>query len=296
MDRRLYIGSSDAAPVMGHGYLTPKQLLRYKRGEYNKPPILLRDIHRGNTMEPIVVDMIKEEHDSSVNTPRIYEKYDARPDQKMEGRDEKQIFLEDAEHPYIGGHPDALGDEILWEIKCPRQSKVARIADDGFEFPTLHSVLKSGIPTYWWCQVQHLMMISGHEVAKIAVFDYDQWDIIIYDVEPAPQFQRELRKRYEILWSAVHADTAPEFLFDEFEIQRDVDEHKLKTQLLLFDAAKQNFYEAKKNRKLLKSKVVDLLGGEGTYTGEDFHVMCDRVDVNGNNGKYHYYKLKYELS
>lgn len=291
MDRRSYIGGSNAAPIMGHGYCTALQLLRYKRGELKKPPILLRDIHRGNTMEPIVEKMIRDEHASELNSPEMFEKYDAFPDQKMEGREgEKQIFVRDEDMPFVGGHPDGIEPGVLWEIKCPRMTKVGRIENSEVEYPTMKSIIKSGLPMYWLLQVQHYMMVTGLPTSKIAVFDYDHWDLLIFDVPASREIQDELRRRYEFFWKCV--ETGTEFTLASYNVQRDVDETLLKNAVIEFEEGRSKYYEGNTERKQAKSKIVSMIGGEGEYTGEDFYVRVNRVDKK----TYHYYQVKSEIA
>jgi len=175
MDVRLtYIGGTVAAAIMGASEWTdPAAELYLALARYAgliAPPDLShnRDVLRGLTMEPVIIEMIRSELDSSI-----------RP------------FNELVYHPNIpgaGGHPDALGDDWVYEIKAPREPGDLK-------------------PEYYWQAVHYagLLWRSGmihRPAARIVQLDYQNWRLVVSEFEDLSADVERLEERLAPFCSA----------------------------------------------------------------------------------------------
>ena len=168
VDRRRFIGGSDAAAIFGVSpWSTPLDIYLKKRGEMqvtgNAPdPQRERILKRGKRLEPIVVDMLIEEHGIEVtkrSTP------------------EQQNYHYDPEHGF-------LASEIDFEWKV-----TAEVADRFALDPALIGTIQNGeiktvhpfaagkfgedetdeIPIEYAAQAMHGLMVTGRELCMFGV-------------------------------------------------------------------------------------------------------------------------------
>lgn len=194
MRRFDYIGGTDASIIMGHQTYDclfdcwERKVERYDKDLSNEPNIL-----RGQFMEPIILDRITREHDPTIAQPGdgLWRFYHRGPD------NDPQIFLIDEAQKYVGGHPDAVGEDTLWEFKASAMRNV-------------EGMYKDGPPNYWKIQVQHYLLITGLPKGRIALWDYDNWTPIIYpNIRAHDGYQDEMRDAYARFWWCVKNEKRP---------------------------------------------------------------------------------------
>lgn len=197
--RASYIGGSAAATVLGkNDYETRYALWRSKvlgiRADLDGNP----HVQRGNLVEPLIEEYVRKYEDASVNSEENWRKHDYGLGQRRFAarQDDAQIMLMHPEPspvkglPFIGGHPDGVGDDILWEFKCPTSYKLKR-------------VIQTGIPENWYYQVQHYLMITKLPMGMLALWDCDRWEPYIVPVRPDPFLHAVMLDAYREFWTYV---------------------------------------------------------------------------------------------
>lgn len=231
-------------------------------------------IKRGNVMEPIVEEWIRENLDASINSDALYQEYDAG------GGHDGQIFLEHEEHEWIGGHPDGIGNQcqhpnvpegvpVIYEIKTPTMYNVQQIDRSGLK------------GRYFW-QVHHYMMITGAPAAVVVIWDYNQWTGIPYLVPAEPALHAQMLEEYQDLYFCAMSGILPE---PETQVQREsqelVDHPELERLMAEYDEANSLYYDSKDDRKKLKGQILSLVGD-----AEIINTPTHRATIRRNVGKY----------
>lgn len=118
------------------------------------------------------------------------------------------------EHPYIGAHIDRLIEQDrerglpvqTLEIKSPGRYNLDRI--------------KGGtIPKEWLLQVQHQLLVTGHESAVLCILDWEAWDLLTYLMEPHAQTHAIMLAAYEKFWWHVEHQVHPELPAVEIDVE-----------------------------------------------------------------------------
>ena len=208
MTRNSYLGGADAAAVLGrHLYRSRLAVWLAKRGKSADTDLSENPhVQRGNFLESYVETYIREKMDPTINNDAAWAKYDAkqRAERRIPERSpDAQIMLLDTNNPhpitgkpYVGGHPDGIGDEILYEIKCPTTRKVDRI-------------VREGAPAEWLFQVQHYLRLTGLALGKMVIWNADDWAPYVIDVHADLDLHEIMREEYETFWNHVANGTEP---------------------------------------------------------------------------------------
>jgi putative phage-type endonuclease len=182
MDRTGFIGSSDAAAILGISpWKTPLQLYLEKIGEAPKETEEqnLKAKTRGKRLEPYIMDMLREEHGL-----------------RIVGRN---VIHHDAELPYIRAEIDAE-----CAIEGPETREFSR---GSIEAKTVHpfKVKEWGdqdtdqIPVHYTAQAMHGIMVTGRDHTLFAVLIGD--DLRLYRVERDPAIIIGLRQKEIDFWN-----------------------------------------------------------------------------------------------
>lgn len=300
-DRRSsYIGGSDAATILGlNEYQSLLGLWRRKTGRENSDPENYHMV-RGNTIEPIIEDYVIKNLDATCNSrvqferysPHLLEAYDdaTQPtkttlwgwfsawrmgQRKTPAPRIPQIELVHPKYTFIGGHPDGVGKDILWEFKAPAPRSLDRI-------------LKEGVSKTWLLQVQHYMWIAGKKIGKIAIWDFNSWSPHIVTVKADPKIQKTLEAEYQKFWECVQMDLEP--LYDEPELEEHfdvIDDSALDDRLKEYSESRKEVYRLEDRVKSLKMEILTYADGRKRVTTENHYATIAHVD----KGSYSYKRL-----
>lgn len=274
-----YIGGSDAGSLFLDNKYRSKRDVWDQKVNQREVEIVSRDITRGHDMEPIIERYVRNHIDPHVNSDLAFEKYD-NPDLKTE--DDPQIFLMDKMMPYVGGHPDGITvtpmpdeEDVLWEFKAPRQVVV-----DNYK--------RLGLPGRYVFQVQHYLMITGISRGRLAMWDYNPYEPIIFEIPADSTLHAKMREEYEIFWNHVQAGIEPPAL-TELEHQHFVEypDEELNNMARAYENAKSEKYRSKDVEKNMKGKLLTYLDGRERVVTDEFVITrkwIERKDF--SNGGY----------
>jgi len=275
IDRSTYIGGSDAAALMGkHQYKTVRDVYDKLQGNKDLDLSGNKHVQRGNEMEPLIVDWLHENLDPTINDPTIYELFDA-------GDASDQIFLQDDEHPFLGGHPDGIGwgdpttyDAVVYEIKAPASSSMDRLK-------------RHGIHARYYYQVMHYMMIinRGEFEAKrgvMVLWDYDAWKPLFVNVWYDEEKAEELYERCQDMYFSAQVGSFPDFPNISNEERHLYEGPKpMESMLQDYHQVHNKIKELKDRKADLKAKILSALDGENTIQTPNY-----RADVKYDWGRY----------
>lgn len=298
-NRQKYLGGYDAGCILGvNEYRLPYAVWEEKTGRFVRGEIDNHHIRRGNELEPTVERYVREHIDPTMNDADAFARFDAEgkdPAKATTGTD-LQIMLRDEVQPFVGGHPDGVGAEILHEFKCPAVRKVDWIKEgtDPRLIGTkaapydLDTIYKCGLPKTWIYQVQHYLMVTGLPLAMIHVWDPDIWRPVTYPIKPSPALHQRLRDEYEVFWDCVERDVEPTPFTPEEEpfwsICEDDDLDALAEEYVKHYSQQ---YESKDRARELKSKILTLIGDRPAVLTGRHSVHSSVVD----KGSYSYTRL-----
>lgn len=204
IDRRTFIGGSDAAAIFGVSpWATRLDIYLRKRGEMpatGGEPDAKREkiLRRGKRLEPIVIDMLIEEHGIKVtkrSTPQSPNRY------------------ADPEHPFMAAEID-----FEWEVTA---ETVAHFAEEGYEIdPALIGTVQNGevktvhpfaskkygeegtdeIPIEYAAQCAHGQMVSGKQLTMVVVL-VGADNLLVYWMRRDDELIREMRARELAFWN-----------------------------------------------------------------------------------------------
>lgn len=146
--RRLKIGASDCATLMGEGYgQTEKNKEKkikdlWKQKHHGKTPFVNDAMRRGSMLEPMVLAMFNSDHGTSFQ-PACFV------------HDQKDWMMAS-----FDGFDETSGTHI--EIKCP--SKWERFEEMAYR----------DIPKHYMWQLQHQLAVSGGQLTSLVVFFQDE--------------------------------------------------------------------------------------------------------------------------
>lgn len=178
MERRLGVGGSDVAPIMGISqWATPLDIYLEKIGERKSNPET-KFQRWGKRLEPV----IRQEYaDVTGRSVRVHTK------------------------PLVHPKHDFMRANLDGETECGRifEAKTARIGEDWGDEGT------DQVPQSYLFQVQHYMAVTGCKVADIAVLIQGS-DFRIYTVEADPEIHEMLVEVEAEFWRQVSERTPPE--------------------------------------------------------------------------------------
>ncbi|KAB0670281.1 YqaJ viral recombinase family protein [Oryzomonas sagensis] len=176
--RRSGIGGSDAAAVLGVSrYATPYQVYLDKRGELPEPPESPA-MFWGRALEPAIRQRYADATGRTVRVP---------------GR-----IVRHRERPYLLATLDGVTDDgRVLEIKTARSA-------EGWGEPG-----SDEIPEAYLCQVQHYLMVTGLELADVAVLIGGQ-DFRLYEVRADRELQELMAGREAEFWGRVERGEPPD--------------------------------------------------------------------------------------
>lgn len=272
IDRRKYIGGSDAGAILNRNDYRGRQKV-WSDKVYGEDDTLKtrRPIMRGNTMEEIVEQMVRDEVEPLINSPEMFAQY------HVGEPDDPQIYLfnerGEGEAP-IGGHPDGISPGVLWELKAPSMY-------------VLETIKTNGVPESWIFQVQHYMMLSGLPQAKIVALDYDGWSLYIVDVDADPDLHQRMLEEYDDFWFYVQNEIQPPMLDEEIDLFATQNTERLDTLLEQYVEATDRRYRGKDDQASAKGKIMTIIGDTPVVHTERYTVSQSVVD----RGHYSYNRL-----
>ena len=264
ISRDTYIGGSDAASILGKNrYRSRSQAWKQKREGLDLDLSGNTHVQRGVLIEPLIEKYVFENIDPTVNSEDNWRKHDVGRAERRYSHvptDTQIMLLDDKVHPisgerYIGGHPDGVGDEILWEFKAPTSYKIAMIA-------------RMGLPPSWFYQVQHYLKITGLPMGKVAIWDCDKWEPIIIDVPPNRDIHIAMDEMYEEFWANVLVGTEPND-YDETnyeELEHTAEE--IDRVLAEYAAATSARYDGERDQKELRMQIMTMAKGRPKLAGD----------------------------
>jgi putative phage-type endonuclease len=173
------IGASECAAALGISpYATPWELYQRKTGAL--PPIEPNDaMEIGLLMEPVVAS--------------LYERRTGR------GIGERQVSLASRVRPWLRATLDGIADDGR-----PVEFKAvgARMAREWGEPGTDEA------PPHYLCQVHQQLIVSGAEVADLAVLIGGQ-DFRVYTIERDPEFEGMILPRLQEFWGRIERGDPP---------------------------------------------------------------------------------------
>ena len=271
VNRNKYIGGSDAGALYGRNkYRTILDVYETKRNDLSTELEPNGHIRRGNFMEPTIEEWVKEHLDPGLNSGEYFEQFDARPGEGY------QIMLFDDEQPYLGGHPDGIGDMGLWEFKAPTMYTVDRIK-------------RNGPPKRYLAQIHHYLLITGLDMGRLAVWDYNSWEPVIYMVPARPKAYEQMRKDYADFWQRVQDGNPPTDHYQSDLLFKKLDDPLVEDLAADYKEAKTLRYAAKDAESEAKGKLLAQLPAEGGRFVTP-HFVIDANKVSPKN-RASYFKL-----
>jgi len=204
IDRKLYIGGSDAAPILGLSRWTTRyQTYLKKRGEWEPEitPERQELFDMGNIMEPVIREKL---------FPRWWAKTQGQKLMSVSYDPENMwCQLPDEGGPIIGGNLDGIIREyddksIITEyavLECKTADKYTAIK--------WGDVQTDYVPPEYACQCQHYMMISGAKKCYLAVLIGGN-DFRVYVLKADQEFHEILKAEYLRFWHEVKSGNPPE--------------------------------------------------------------------------------------
>ncbi|WP_286953113.1 MULTISPECIES: YqaJ viral recombinase family protein [Aminobacterium] len=156
-ERKKGLGGSDSPVIIlgnDHPFSTPLDLWLEKTGQgvyVEETP----DMKRGKMLEGLVADLYKAETGRNVRRVNSVLQHPEIP-----------CMLANVDREIVGTDK---GPGIL-EIKCPR----AR---------TFSKIMRTGLPEYYYIQLQHYLAVKGWSWGSLAVFSADNWQMRYFDIE-----------------------------------------------------------------------------------------------------------------
>jgi putative phage-type endonuclease len=173
-DRTAFIGSTDAAPILGLSpWKTALDVFLEKRGLAEREPAdpqRAKVLNRGRRLEPVVLEMLADE--TGIQAVRRNVRYVHKT------------------YPFLAAEIDAeTADERNIEVKT---ASIFRLRDWG-------DVGTDELPTHYLCQVQHQMMVTGRSWTIVPVL-FGGDELKIYEVERDEAIIHNLRQREIEFW------------------------------------------------------------------------------------------------
>lgn len=183
VDRRTYIGGSDAAAIAGVGlWGSPYSVWLSKTSEEPEENEASERMQWGLLLEgPVAEEWARREGVTKLRRAPFRRMPDA---------------------PHIGGHPDFLGDHPAdgpVVIECKLSDRPGTWSDGD----------EDRVPLQYFLQVQHYMLITGRQVAYLVVLIRGN-ELRSFRIERDEEVIAGLVDAYDEFWSRVLLDTPPE--------------------------------------------------------------------------------------
>jgi predicted phage-related endonuclease len=177
-DHKSYLGGSDAGPLMGFGYKTPRDVFALKTGEREPEDLSENEAVRwGTALEPFVLD----------EGERILGR-------KIE-RDPK--FRRHPIRNYVGGHIDGL-------MRLRSKDRLIEAKTSMFRR------FKGGLPQDIEWQCRHYLYLWDLDICHVIVAVLDKREFIRFDVERDPELEDQMLKVYDDFWKRVEEVRPPD--------------------------------------------------------------------------------------
>lgn len=191
IDRSTYIGSSDAAAILGVSpWKSPFTLYQEKIGEYFEEisPEKQKSFNRGKKFEPLILEMLLEELISR-------------------GHDVEEITrnerLRDPEFPFLASESDMVlridGKVISAEAKSV----------NGFTSKLWGEPETDDFPIYYQCQTMHDLMVKGRNKCVVAALIGTD-DLRIHWIERDEEIIQAIRTKEVDFWDRIQRREPPE--------------------------------------------------------------------------------------
>jgi putative phage-type endonuclease len=178
LDRRTYIGSSDAAAILG---VSPWQTA-YQVWQRKTSPVVLAEeeskvMKRGKRLEPVVLEMLSDDH----------------PEIRVIARNSR---FTDAAFPYLSAEIDAeatidgFDDVVNIEVKTVHPSKSRQWGEEETD----------EIPLWYAAQISHALMVTDRKLCIVAAL-IGADDLRVYRVERDDQLIDSVRRREVEFWT-----------------------------------------------------------------------------------------------
>lgn len=281
IDRTKYIGGSDAGAICGVNiYQSPLATWRKKTGRAPDDEWRFKNnphIDRGVFMEDKIEELVRINHDPTVNSEKV------RAELHQGDPDDPQIWLFTEEYGIpMGGHPDGVGEEILWEFKAPTTNK-------------LEDIKANGPPKSWVLQVLHYMLMADRKVGKIAMMDYNNFGAYIIDVVPSEPLMEQMLELYRDFWFHVEMDIEPAMGEEDLDFRFTPDGEELDPLLGQYKAATTKRWDGKREQSDLRGKILSYLGDSMFAETDNWKVhrslvekknySYERITVRSKNGE-----------
>lgn len=183
-NRKRGIGGSDAAAVIGLSpWRTPYDVWAEKSG-LAAPFEGNEHTRAGELLEPVILQMYANRTGNEVRKPI--------------GEDGAPLTLFHREHDFILCHPDGLVVDSERLVECKNTKSDYEWGPEGTD----------QIPISHLIQVNHNMLVTGFEVADVAVL-IAGWDFRVYEIRASKAIQRHLIEREGAFWRDVMEGRPP---------------------------------------------------------------------------------------
>ena len=261
--RRAFVGASEVASVMGHGYGTPYDV--WARIVFNAQAELNDPMRIGNALEPVILDMAARELATTVQKPT---------------------------EAYVIGHLGANLDGIT-----PDGVVVEAKAWQAWDYDAALSVglrgddVEPGKATGVWLQMQAQMYCAGSTRAVLAALCDKRLAIVHVDADPITQAL--IRDEVDAFWTRyVEPQIAPPALAGDVERLRTlaltddaVEADDLAPVLEALAAAKADVKAAELRRDSLDATIRQRLGTARVLTAAGWKVTRSRIEKRGLDTK-----------
>jgi putative phage-type endonuclease len=185
-ERRQFIGSSDAAKVLGQSdWGGPVDVWMDKIQPSHSDDEPTGHAARGRATE----DMIAELYELLENRTTM-----RQPARRMKGMEHIGANID----RLVRAEPERELDVATLEIKSPGYHRLSEIKSSG------------KLPNDWLLQIQHQLLVTGHPSAVLAVLDWEAWNLLLYTMAPHPDIQAAMIGTYADFWRHVEDRVHPE--------------------------------------------------------------------------------------
>jgi putative phage-type endonuclease len=176
--RRTGVGGSDAGAILGVSpYASALSVYEDKRGISPDGFVPSERMVWGSRLESAVLQGYAEDTGRKVHKGR---------------------FLRSKRYPFVVGHPDALADDRLIEVKVTGRLD-ERWGPDGSD----------EVPAHYYAQVQHYLVLTDRFVADLAALVGGR-ELHIYTIPADKEFQDAMLEEEAAFWQQVQDGTPPD--------------------------------------------------------------------------------------
>lgn len=262
-ERKKGIGGSDAGAIAGvDPYTTPLDVYLDKIGERGETPENPH-IKRGRRLEALIAQEYMERHPEVTLT-----------EPKLRRHPDHQWMIGTPDRIIASPQKSKMGLGIL-EIKAPARAMYERIK-------------LNGVPPNYILQMQHYLMLYGYAWGTFAIFNADQWEMLLVDVERDDELCAQLLKVEERFWNENVVPRVPPPTITEPAVKLPKHDGKVKDKakdpafgvaVEAYLSAQDMVKEAESLQTAAKQKLIDEVHGEaGVYETLTHRVYYTAVD------------------